>query len=557
MDPITLQVVRARRKLRLQQYFVAAGRWLAGSMTLAALGAAIPKLWHLSIPTTTWTIAWLGGGLALGLLAPLVRVWWSGASAADAALEIDRRFGLRERVSSYLSLLPTQREAPVGQALGVDARRQLDRVELAEGFPLRVGWAHALPLLPTVAAIILWLGVPDAVPPQAVAGTTPAASKPKPRVISADQLKRNLAARKKQSPKETLETAEWIKEIERDANRLAERKDLDARSALTELNNMASELDKRRRELGGRDALREQLKSFKEAPSGPADRMAAAMRDGDFSQANQELSALRKQLADGQLTPEKQRELAKQLDQFATKLKQEAAAYRQARKNMEEQIKQLQAAGKQQDAAKMQEKLDQLQQKNAGMERLERMANAMQQSAEAARQGNAQAAAQALDGLASDIQSMDMEASEMAEIDSIEQMLSDAKSSSTCAKCQGKGCRTCQGKGKGKGQEGDSLGEGRGHGDRPERKTDTSFYDTRVGQKVRKGKLVATDRADGPNRAGVAREQIKESLQNATSERADPLLDQQLPKSYQDHTRDYFDGFRAPAPSTVATPSAE
>jgi len=104
--------------------------------------------------------------------------------------------------------------------------------------------------------------------------------------------------------------------------------------------------------------------------------------------------------------------------------------------------------------------------------------------------------------------------------------------------CQG-GAGNKQGKKPGKG-----MGRGRGEGERPEEKTKTGHYDTKVKQKIGKGGAVVTDLVDGPNVKGQVRQQIQAEFDEVQAKSADPLADQQLPRRYRDHAKEYFDSLR-------------
>ena len=54
-----------------------------------------------------------------------------------AALEIDRRLGLKERVSSAVAMRPTDRQTEAGRALLADADARLRGTAVAEKFPSR------------------------------------------------------------------------------------------------------------------------------------------------------------------------------------------------------------------------------------------------------------------------------------------------------------------------------------------------------------------------------------------------------------------------------------
>jgi hypothetical protein len=119
-----------------------------------------------------------------------------------------------------------------------------------------------------------------------------------------------------------------------------------------------------------------------------------------------------------------------------------------------------------------------------------------------------------------------------------------------CERCQGEGDEEGEldGDGKGKGKKGDKpgrgMGEGQGKGERPEEKTDTGNYDSKVKATPRKGEAVRTGTAGGPNMAGKTAEGVKEALNSGTVEEDDPLVNQRLPKSQREHARQYFDRLR-------------
>src|SRR3954465_14205089 len=97
MEEIKRQVGRAQRRLVLQQFLRVFGWSLFATLLLAAIGLAIPRLWVLNIVQPTWDFSWIGGGLAAGLLLAGIWTYCIRRSRLDAAIELDRRYGLKER----------------------------------------------------------------------------------------------------------------------------------------------------------------------------------------------------------------------------------------------------------------------------------------------------------------------------------------------------------------------------------------------------------------------------------------------------------------------------
>src|SRR4051794_22417663 len=110
MDTLRRQVRMARRRLAVQQFLrVLSWSWF-GTLLVAAALIAVDKFYSLRVEP--W--AWGAGALALGMAIAAIWTFVTRQSELEAALEIDRRFGLKERVSSSYALSPAQRESPAG-----------------------------------------------------------------------------------------------------------------------------------------------------------------------------------------------------------------------------------------------------------------------------------------------------------------------------------------------------------------------------------------------------------------------------------------------------------
>src|SRR5881394_594448 len=157
MEEIRRQVGRARRRLVLEQFFRVAGWSLFTTLLLAAIGLAIPRIWALAIeqPVWAWDWSWIGGGIGVGLAMAAIWTYAIRRSRLDAAIELDRRFGLKERVSSSLALTPDELESDIGKALVTDAIRRVERLDVREQFAVSPTWRLVLPLAPAIAVIVL------------------------------------------------------------------------------------------------------------------------------------------------------------------------------------------------------------------------------------------------------------------------------------------------------------------------------------------------------------------------------------------------------------------
>ncbi len=68
------------------------------------------------------------------------------------AIEIDRRFGLNERLASSLQLTDLELQSEAGRALLDDAQRRVGRVDVHERFRVRLRKNAWLPLIPVFVA---------------------------------------------------------------------------------------------------------------------------------------------------------------------------------------------------------------------------------------------------------------------------------------------------------------------------------------------------------------------------------------------------------------------
>jgi len=552
MNALELQVGRARRRLIIEQFIAALAWWWFGAFALSSLALGIGKLLP-GLDGPVWTAAWLAGTAVGGLVGAALQTWFRRRSTLEAALEIDRRFGLKERVSSSLALNTDERLTDVGQALVADAADRVDRLEVSERFRVRAGRRAMLPLAPAALAFGLAMFVSGRGEDNPALGTATEPEQAEQVKKSARQLQKKLAERRKEAEKLGLADAGDLFKKLTDGTKELSRKDVDRKQALVKLNDLAKELDKRRQQVGNSQQIKQQFKELKDLPKGPADKLAQAMENGDFSKAAKELEKLQQQLAKGDLDKQAKQDLAKQMQHMQKALEKAAAAHDQAKQELRQQIDKQRQAGNNEQAGKLQEQLDKLSKQTSAMSKMDEMAKQLGKAADKLKQGGAKDAQEAVDQLARDVESMKKELEESEMLDEAMEQLADAKGSMQCKKCGGEGCAACQGgeqqspggKGAGRGDKpGTGLGQGKGQADRPEKKTDTGFYDSNVRQNVGKGGGTVTDLVDGPSRKGVVREEIKSELETSRSDSADPLSGQRLPRDYRDHAKKYFDALR-------------
>lgn len=553
MEKIQQQVARAHRRLILQQFFGIAAWWLFAALLLAVIGLTVPKIWPLAVDRTIWMWSWLGGAAGGGLLGAILWTFFVRRSRMDAAIELDRRFGLKERVSSALSLQPDEISTEIGRALLSDAEQRVDRIDVRDNFPVKANWRALLPMAPAAVLFVLASGlIPDATRDDSANAAATSTALERARVEkSAKELQKRLAEVKKKAEEDGLKDAdELFKELQKGLEEMTNKSEVDRSKALVKINDMAKELEKRKQDLGSPDKLREQMKGMKDMQQGPADKVAKAMKEGDFSKAMDELKKLQEKVKADDLTDEEKKELQQQLEQMQQKMQEMVEAHEQAKQDLEEQIKQKMAAGDMDGANKLQKQLDQLKQMNPAMKQMQQMAQKMGDCKKCMENGDMANAANELAQLADQLQDIQDQMEQLETLDEILDQIADAKDQMNCKQCNGEGCEACQGQfpgmngGQMDGPPGFGLGEGQGQGDRPEEKDNTSFYESNVRGKVQQGEAVRTGSASGPNQTGKSVQEVKEQIDANLNNDSDPLIDVKLPKKEREHARQYFERFR-------------
>ncbi len=529
METLSKQVRRAEGRLMVRTFVRVLPWCLCVTLLAAALLIGVDKFRPLGIQPWPWT----AGAFGVGLLAAAVWTFLARRGSLDAAVEIDRRFGLRERVSSTLALNEEQRGTPAGKALVADAIKRVERVHVAERFKLW-SWSWSwLSLGVPAAAFALALLLNPATGDNPAEGNETVLSRQEI-TKEARLLRKKLIERRKKARDLGLKDAERVFEkIEQGAKQLANNSAADRKKALVKLNDFAKQLEKRRAALGGSKKIKDQLNNLKGLKRGPADKFAEAMKDGDFRNAMKELKNLRDQLEAGKLDSKAKKQLADQLEAMQSKLKKMADAHKKAMEDLKKQIEQKKQSGDKAAARKLQKQLDKLAQQAGQMNKMNDLAKQLGECAQCLKNGQQEAAMEGIEGLEAQLADLQKQLDELELLDAAMDELAECKN-----------CLNGMGRGRSNQRGGRGLGECEGSGDRPLDRGNTGNYASRVRQKVGKGDAVVTELVDGKNIKGEVQQQIKTEIESARSDAADPLTGQKLPRSVQDHAREYFNKLR-------------
>ena len=565
MNEINKRVTSAQRRLWIGK-FGANWLWIAVVLLVVCLIAvAIPKIWSFGFlaeesTARAWNIAWIGGALFLSLLAALFVTWLRRPRQLDAAIEVDRRYQLKERVSSALMLDHRQSETPAGRALISDAQRRAETIDIRDQFGIRPSRWILIPIFLVAATVGLsWLG--NAVSQKTVEAKEKKIAEQKQVKTSVEAAKKKLTEKMKQFEQKGLKDLKpTVESIEKKLDKL-DRNNVSKKEALIELNNIQKEIADKQKKLGDVEALKKQLSKLAAPNDGVTKEFADALKKSDFKSAQTALKKLSDQLGDKKLSDKQKKQLAKDLSQMAEKMNEMAQQTEQKKQDLQRQIDQAAAKGDNEKAARLQQQLDQLKKQNKQSQQMKDMAKSLQQCANCMNsqnskqgkqsnnpskqgQSNQQMSQQQLQQAQDSLQQMSQQLEQMQnEMDQMQTLSDLSNQMSECkGMCQGNNPSDSYGKKPGNSQF--AKGRGPGGGEREKSETDTGLYKSKVKANVKKGETVITGDADGPNRPGVTKAQARELVKKSMGSKTDPLDNQKLPKSHKEQALEYFQNMR-------------
>ncbi|VTU02358.1 Putative membrane protein OS=Rhodopirellula sallentina SM41 GN=RSSM_00981 PE=4 SV=1 [Gemmataceae bacterium] len=399
--PAVDRVVRSARRRLAAQRFVDA--LVAGAVVALAVGVA----WALVEPGRWWVAAPLLGIAALVAAVATARRY---PTRTAAALELDARFGLHERVTAAAEVGPGSSD--VSRAVLADAETHAAGIRVADKFPLRLPRSarHAAALAGVLAVLaFVWHPVTDTrlfnengtkpadlakktndpvVPPMPLAQPKPPAPTPdKPSSEKVAAIRAELDRLEREAKAKQAATPQWAADVTaaEDAARAAERESLDR------LARMESQLKQL-------DAPAAKAEEFKQP--GVRD-TAHALAKGDLAKAEQALNELAKRAAANPGDPELRKELEKLRD--AVRKAGENAA---TREKLEQLIEQAKKEGR--DASGLEQELERA--KAERSQPLKDLAEKLDGAANQLEKGDGTEAAKQLEGAAERVGEIGQEA---------------------------------------------------------------------------------------------------------------------------------------------------
>ena len=520
------------------------GRVLTTAGIVAVLTVLTERLLALSVINSL--TAWSFGGVVTALI---LLLWlFRQPSRMQVSLLLDERLRLHERFSTTLALADSK--DPFANAACSEARKTARRVNLQGHFPIQPSrcWIYAISTWLIAVMLILFM------PQKDLLGFLRKQRQQEERAQQTQQAKVDIEqaanpvklAVKQLGEPELADALSKLEQMPKDAKP----QDI-KRQAIRKLGNLSDKVKKMQSDmqLESVTLMQRMFKQLRGSPDVLSQKLRLALAKGNFADASNLLNQLQKQLAEGKLTQEQQKDLSKQLQSLAKQLQE------LAQKN-EEFEKELEKLGLSKKLAELSDKqLRQSLQKQglaAGkIEELLRRAAAFQSaSSRCSGLGSAMAGCGAgAGGLSGDELAAVME--QLDELESIKQQLMLTEASlaeiSRAIGCLGEGM--CQGLGcQGPFMEGLSEwsrpgtgGPGMGYGPRSiDDMGETSMKKTRLKNEPGQGPVIASWYFKASQVKGEAQRDYSEVIQAGRDSAAEAISDNLIPRKYEESIKKYF-----------------
>lgn len=555
------QVNLVHRRLLVQTLVNRLIGCLIGSLAAAVVWFLIqPFIVEQPEPWLRWAVA--GGILGVGAIVAGILAWRNRPSKLASALSLDEQFGLKERVTTSLSLTPEQQATPAGQALLEDVNNRVGQLDVTSRFPIRLSRVAALvPLTAAILALIALFYEPPLGPGQANAALD--MKKPPANKAEIDKKMEQLRAKKRVMEFNDKPKSEKLQEIEAEMEKIANKPRStreQVRERAKEMSALEEKMKERQKEQGDKTrSLKQQLKEMnrqteqQQSQDGPAKDLQKALSEGNFEKAKEEAEKLAKKLREGKFTEEEKKQLEKQLGDLKENMKKAAEL-----KDKEDKLKQMAKEGKI-DAETLKREMKELAKQKEKLQDMKKLANKMGQCQKCMEQGDMSGAAQQLQDAGEDLKQMDLGEKEMQDLQDQLQKLQDAKQ----AAMKGEGQKAGDGEGdlqreneeEGDGGNSDQPGNaqqkgskkspgmrGGGGGKRPKGKeTSTNYFDARQRTDFdAKGKKIFDGFAPGQNYRSKNTTEMEGPVKQAAQDAPESIEQQKIPKAARDMAKGYF-----------------
>nr|MCU0719501.1 hypothetical protein [Pirellula sp.] len=498
-----------------------------------------PKIIVIDVDLELWNQIWLGTAAGIAMLGNGIRTWLRHPSYEQVAMEVDKRFSLRERLSSALLLDEAQRSTPVGAALLEDAMAKADRIDVRDKFTFQAPATLPWILLPILACVAL-LWVPNATSKeselaaeQSTARVTQVKAQTKTILDQIQKLKTEAAE------KGLKDIADDYEKLEKKLDALQKSEKPNESKLLADLNDIKKEMQDRKESLGSPESLKKAFEDLNSDKKGPADKFKQALQEADFDKAKKELEKLLEKLASKELTEQEMKALAQQLKELQEAIDKARDDQKALLEGLKQEMEEAKKAGDMNKAGQLQQKIEQLEKALKDAEKADAFCEACENAANALDKQDAQSAKESLDKMKSEIGKMVENAKNAREL---EKMLEGMRSGKKMDGKNGKASQQAANAKQSSSTNQKGKGKGQAEGDEVETKPDA--YDSQIRDQMQKGENVYAGKAVGPNRKGISREKAKEIVLAAEPEDPNAVENIALPKAQRDQQKEYFESLR-------------
>jgi hypothetical protein len=425
LTPLHRQVARVHRRLFLQTLLNFLTWCWAGAILLSAgWFVAQPHLLTQPPQWLRWVVA--GGALGAGTVLAVVFAILRAPPKLTAALSLDSAFGLKERVTTSLTLAPEQETSPAGQALLADVAQRINGLDVGSRFPVRMSWtALVVPACACVLGLVAVLYQPTQ--SQATTANRDPSTQLLANAANIEQKMRDLKKQvREQKPGEKVKSEELERleaELERIANMPRDTKE-QVRELVKEMTSLEEQMKNREKEMAERArALQNQLKRLDQMSQkdgdGPAKDLQKALSEGKFDKAKDEIERLKERVKKQELSQKDKEQLEKQLDELKDKLDRLAQM-----KDKEQQLKQANL-----DPETLQRELNALKQESQKLGDLKDLANQLGQCQKALKEGDMDKLSENLSKAADKLKNMEGNDEDLEDLRDQLKRLRDAKDS--------------------------------------------------------------------------------------------------------------------------------
>ncbi len=566
MTKLDQTIKAAQRRLWLNRWLLAISWSAAIGGMLFAVVVLVQRLYDL--PFDLMPIA--GGGSVIALTVSFVWTYITRENEIRAATALDEAAGLHERLSSGQYCQGT--DDPFAKAVLVDAENISRSITPRKHIRLTTPKPLSFTVGSFVLAALMFLVTPGLL-------NRTEANDGKSDPVEAEQTK--LAVKKKMEQLQSLADDNPIlqdlmdpdKDVDSQSGGMLRQPENIRHQAIKKIDRLEDAL-KQKRESSKYKAineLRRMMRGIKEpkSMSSPTQKLAKALKQGDFKAAKEELKSMREMLATLKQDKDEEmvKKLSKQLDDLAKQL-EKASTNRQLLQKLEqagikkedlkrmlenlkkediEQIKK-QLADKGMSQKQISKMMQQLKKQQTAGNLAKQLAKAMRQSSSGADKGQMGKAMAGLSQAGDQLSELEMLEMEMSQMDSTMAGLNDMRNNldKPCPTCKGTGrkngkkCGTCQGSGNKPGSGmGKSAKQGRG-GLASEQKTATGFKMQREKVHTGQGSIIGQMLIDGEQIKGDVSSGLAEVVTAAERDASDRISRDRIPRQYQKAVKSYF-----------------